>query len=86
MVYAMIAIPKCRSSPISQNLRLVNTFSPIYQIAPEGYNAQNKEFVKMVIKDFIEKNLDPDAHNVLLVNRFSEKNFDFSKSCGTGKS
>lgn len=76
----MIAISKCRSSPISQNLRLVNTFSQVCQIAPEGYNAQNKEFVNRTIKDLIEKNPYPDAQTVLFVNRvvkdFTEKNLE----------
>ena len=56
-----------RASPIPHKPMFVNSFSVI---SPEGFNAQNKDFVKRVINDFIEKNLEPEAQNALAVNRF----------------
>ena len=56
-----------RGSPIPHNQMFVNSFSVI---SPEGFNARNKDFVKRVINDFIEKNLEPEAQNALAVNRF----------------
>jgi hypothetical protein len=63
----------CRNSPISQNSGVVNTFSEIYL---EGYNAQNKEFVK----SFFEKNSClPQAQNESVVNSILKISYDFSK-------
>ena len=63
----MLTTIRCRSSPISQNSGVVNTFP---EISFEGYNAQNKEFVKR----FFEKNFClPQAHSILKIS------YDFSK-------
>lgn len=59
-----------RASPIPHNSVFVNTLSVI---SPEGFNAQNKDFVKT----YIEKNLEPEAQNALGVNRFLKNYQDF---------
>lgn len=62
----MIATPICRSSHISQNSGVVNSFSII---STKGYNVQKKEFVKR----FLEKSLSPpDAQIRFNVNSISE--------------
>lgn len=69
----MITTVRCRSSPISQNPGVVNTFP---EISLEGYNAQNKEFVKR----FFENNIClPKAQNESVVNSILKISFDFSK-------
>lgn len=69
----MITTVRCRSSPISQNSGVVNTFP---EISLERYNAQNKEFVKR----FFEKNFcPPKAQNESIVNSILKISFDFSK-------
>ena len=73
MVLSMLNKPRCRSSTIPQNPVLVNTFS---EISPEGFNAQNKEFVK----SFFEKNFClPQAQNEPLVNSILKISYTFSK-------
>lgn len=63
----------CRNFPISQNSGVVNTFP---EISLEGYNAQNKEFVKR----FFEKNFClPQAQNESVVNSILKISYDFSK-------
>ena len=73
MILSMLTKPRCRSSTIPQNPVLVNTFSEIF---PEGFNAQNKEFVKR----FFEKNFClSQAQNKPLVNSILKISYTFSK-------
>ena len=73
----MINTVRCRSSPISQNPGVVNTFPEIYL---KGYNAQNKEFVK---RFFEKKYCLPQAQNESVVNSIFcvfEKFFGYESS------
>ncbi|MDY3843743.1 MAG: hypothetical protein SOZ55_01320 [Ruminococcus sp.] len=76
----MKTTPRCRNSPISQNQILVNTLS---EISPEGYNAQNKEFVKGVFeKNFCLSH----AQNGPLVKSILKISFDLSDHVRDGGS
>ncbi len=66
----MIILPEGRKILIPQNSGVVNTHGIIIS---QGFNAQNKEYVKR----FIEKNLEPEAQNALAVNRFLKNYQDF---------
>ena len=69
----MITTVRCRSSPISQNSGVVNTFP---EISLEGYNAQNKEFVKRFFEKYFCL---PQAQNESVVNSILKISYDFSK-------